>query len=35
VAYGSKTIAWDDELPDGTITRIETTCVLLRKDLTR
>lgn len=32
-AYGSKTSAWDDELSDGTVTRIETTCVLLRKYL--
>ncbi|GAA5004781.1 GNAT family N-acetyltransferase [Actinopolymorpha pittospori] len=34
VAYGRKVSSWDDELPDGTVTRIETTCVLLRKDLT-
>jgi ribosomal protein S18 acetylase RimI-like enzyme len=33
VAYGSKVSSWDDELADGTVTRIETTCVLLRKDL--
>ncbi|MEQ7129170.1 GNAT family N-acetyltransferase [Actinopolymorpha sp. B11F2] len=34
VAYGNKVSSWDDELADGTVTRIETTCVLLRKDLT-
>jgi ribosomal protein S18 acetylase RimI-like enzyme len=34
VAYGRKVSSWDDELPDGTATRVETTCVLLRKDLT-
>jgi ribosomal protein S18 acetylase RimI-like enzyme len=33
VAYGREPDAWDMEAPDGSITRYETTCILLRKDL--
>jgi ribosomal protein S18 acetylase RimI-like enzyme len=34
VAYGSAPDGWDEEAPDGSIRRYETTCVLLRKPLT-
>ncbi|MEU4576203.1 MULTISPECIES: GNAT family N-acetyltransferase [Nonomuraea] len=33
VAYGRKPEAWDEEAPDGSVHRHETTCVLMRKDL--
>lgn len=35
VAYAEQPAAWDQQLPDGTITRYETTCVLLAKELSR
>jgi ribosomal protein S18 acetylase RimI-like enzyme len=34
VAYGKAPDGWDEEAPDGSIRRYETTCVLLRKPLT-
>jgi len=33
VAYGRKPAAWDAEAPDGSITRYETVCTLMRKEL--
>jgi len=33
VAYGREPESWDDEGPDGTITRYETVCTLMRKEL--
>ena len=33
VAYGRKPVAWDAEAPDGSITRYETVCTLMRKEL--
>ncbi|MET9020062.1 GNAT family N-acetyltransferase [Actinopolymorpha sp. NPDC004070] len=33
VAYGSEPASWDQEGPDGTVSKYETTCTLLRKDL--
>lgn len=34
VAYGRTPDSWDQQAPDGTIYRYETTCTLMRKDLT-
>jgi ribosomal protein S18 acetylase RimI-like enzyme len=34
VAYGTEPDGWDEEAPDGSIRRYETTCVLMRKPLT-
>ena len=33
VAYGREPASWDEEAPDGTITRYETVCTLMRKEL--
>jgi GNAT superfamily N-acetyltransferase len=33
VAYGREPASWDEEAPDGSITRYETVCTLMRKDL--
>ncbi|GAA2756375.1 GNAT family N-acetyltransferase [Actinopolymorpha rutila] len=33
VAYGSELASWDQEEPDGTVRKYETTCTLLRKEL--
>jgi ribosomal protein S18 acetylase RimI-like enzyme len=33
VAYGREPDAWDEEAPDGSITRYETVCTLMRKEL--
>jgi ribosomal protein S18 acetylase RimI-like enzyme len=33
VAHGSEPASWDQQEPDGTIRKYETTCTLLRKDL--
>ena len=33
VAYGRKPAAWDTEAPDGSITRYETVCTLMHKEL--
>ncbi|MFD2082723.1 Ribosomal protein S18 acetylase RimI [Actinopolymorpha cephalotaxi] len=33
VVYGCEPASWDEEKPDGTLGRYETTCTLLRKDL--
>jgi ribosomal protein S18 acetylase RimI-like enzyme len=33
VAYGTELAAWDQEEADGTVSRYETTCTMLRKDL--
>jgi ribosomal protein S18 acetylase RimI-like enzyme len=33
VAYGREPDSWDEEAPDGSITRYETVCTLMRKDL--
>jgi ribosomal protein S18 acetylase RimI-like enzyme len=33
VAYGRRPEAWDEELPDGSVTRYETVCTLMRKHL--
>jgi len=33
VAYGREPAAWDEEAPDGSITRYETVCTLMRKEL--
>ena len=33
LAYGSEPAAWDEETPDGSITRYETVCTLMRKEL--
>ncbi|WP_103354108.1 GNAT family N-acetyltransferase [Amycolatopsis sp. CA-128772] len=33
-AYGSEPDGWDEEAPDGSIRRYETTCVLMRKPVT-
>jgi ribosomal protein S18 acetylase RimI-like enzyme len=35
LAYGSEPDGWDEEAPDGSIRRYETTCVLMRKPVTR
>jgi ribosomal protein S18 acetylase RimI-like enzyme len=32
-AYGRKPEAWDEEAPDGSVTRYETVCTLMRKEL--
>jgi ribosomal protein S18 acetylase RimI-like enzyme len=32
-AYGSKLESWDEDLPDGSVSRYETMCTLMRKDL--
>ncbi|MFI7068232.1 GNAT family N-acetyltransferase [Kribbella sp. NPDC050124] len=34
VAYDERLEAWDQQYPDGSITRYETTCVQMRKELT-
>jgi ribosomal protein S18 acetylase RimI-like enzyme len=34
VAYGKAPDGWDEEAPDGSIRRYDTTCVLMRKPLT-
>ncbi|MDQ7809584.1 GNAT family N-acetyltransferase [Amycolatopsis sp. A133] len=34
-AYGTAPDGWDEEAPDGSVRRYETTCVLMRKPLTR
>jgi ribosomal protein S18 acetylase RimI-like enzyme len=33
VAYGSKPESWDEDAPDGSVTRYETVCTLMRKEL--
>jgi len=33
VAYGSEPDSWDEQAPDGSLVRYETTCTLLRKSL--
>ncbi len=33
LAYGSKPDSWDEEGPDGSVTRYETVCTLMRKEL--
>jgi ribosomal protein S18 acetylase RimI-like enzyme len=33
VAYGREPDAWDEEAPDGTVSRHETMCTLMRKEL--
>ena len=33
VAYGREPAAWDEEAPDGSITRYETVCTLMHKEL--
>jgi len=33
IAYGREPQSWEEEAPDGTITRYETMCTLMRKDL--
>jgi ribosomal protein S18 acetylase RimI-like enzyme len=33
VAYGREPASWDEEAPDGTISRYETVCTLMRTDL--
>jgi len=33
VAYGREPASWDDEAPDGSITRYKTVCTLMRKHL--
>jgi ribosomal protein S18 acetylase RimI-like enzyme len=33
LAYGREPAAWDEEAPDGSITRYETVCTLMRKEL--
>jgi ribosomal protein S18 acetylase RimI-like enzyme len=33
VAYGREPAAWDEVAPDGSITRYETVCILMRKEL--
>lgn len=33
VAYDCEPAAWDQDLPDGSVQRYETTCTLLRKEL--
>lgn len=33
VAYGREPASWDEEAPDGTITRYETVCTLMRREL--
>jgi len=33
VAYGSEPVAWDEEAQDGSITRYETVCTMMRKEL--
>lgn len=33
VAYGREPDAWDEEAPDGSISRYETMCTLMRKEL--
>ncbi|MEV7194579.1 N-acetyltransferase [Streptomyces sp. NPDC093510] len=33
VAYGSQPDSWDEQAPDGSLRRYETTCTLMRKDL--
>jgi ribosomal protein S18 acetylase RimI-like enzyme len=33
VAYGREPASWDEEAPDGTITRYQTMCTLMRKEL--
>jgi ribosomal protein S18 acetylase RimI-like enzyme len=33
VAYGREPDAWDEEAPDGSITRYETMCTMMRKEL--
>jgi len=33
VAYGRRPAAWEEEGPDGSVTRYETVCTLLRKQL--
>lgn len=33
VAYSRRPEAWDEELPDGSLTRYETVCTLMRKRL--
>ena len=33
VAYGREPASWDEEAPDGSITRYETVCTLMRKEL--
>jgi ribosomal protein S18 acetylase RimI-like enzyme len=33
VAYGRRPEAWDEEAPDGSVTRYETVCTLMRKKL--
>jgi GNAT superfamily N-acetyltransferase len=33
LAYGREPASWDTEAPDGTITRYETICTLMRKEL--
>jgi ribosomal protein S18 acetylase RimI-like enzyme len=33
VAYGEETAEWDDDQPDGSVTRYQTVCTLMRKPL--
>src|SRR5215472_5052402 len=33
VAYGREPASWDEEAPDGSVTRYETVCTLMRKEL--
>jgi ribosomal protein S18 acetylase RimI-like enzyme len=33
VAYGREPDGWDEEAPDGSVTRYETMCTLMRKEL--
>ena len=33
LAYGREPASWDEEAPDGSLTRYETVCTLMRKEL--